>query len=137
MSTLASLPKPVQVHLDAATHTYYADGQVVPGVTNTLKEAKIVDYSMIRQDVLQAGTTFMRPGPVKSIAGIENYEALDGGGGSGRRIQFGIGSLDSSGPGEQDCFRSADLMTSNPAGSQMIRRVRLTSMCTVQFAVSP
>jgi hypothetical protein len=54
MSTLASLPKPVQVHLDGATHTYYVDGQVVPGVTNTLKAAKIVDYSMISQDVLQA-----------------------------------------------------------------------------------
>ena len=48
------IPKPVHVHLDAATHTYYADGQEVPGVTNTLKEARIVDYSMIPQDVLQA-----------------------------------------------------------------------------------
>jgi hypothetical protein len=54
MSVAAPPPKPVHVHLDAATHTYYADGQVVPGVTNTLKEAKIVDYSTIPQDVLQA-----------------------------------------------------------------------------------
>ena len=54
MGAAAPLSKPAHVQLDAATHTYYVDGQVVPGLTNTLKEAKIVDYSMVPQDVLQA-----------------------------------------------------------------------------------
>ena len=43
MSVAAPPPKPVHVQLDAATHTYYADGNEVPGVTNTLKAARIVN----------------------------------------------------------------------------------------------
>lgn len=38
---------------DAATHTYYLDGAILPGVTSVLKNARLIDYSFIQQDVLQ------------------------------------------------------------------------------------
>jgi hypothetical protein len=41
------------VELDPITHTYRRHGCIVPGVTSVLKNARIVDYSFIPQDVLQ------------------------------------------------------------------------------------
>lgn len=41
------------LEFDAATHTYTLDGRVLPSVTQVLKEARICDYSMIPQAVLQ------------------------------------------------------------------------------------
>jgi hypothetical protein len=55
MTVATPSPEYAHVHLDAATHTYFdAAGNEIPGVTNTLKGARIVDYSMIPQEVLQA-----------------------------------------------------------------------------------
>lgn len=49
---------------DAATHTYRFNGVVVPSVTQALKAAGIIDYSMIPQDILrfaaQRGTAVHR-----------------------------------------------------------------------------
>lgn len=56
MATAAAPQARPHVYLDETTHTYYVGDQIVPGVTNTLKEAKIVDYSMIPQDVLRAAS---------------------------------------------------------------------------------
>ncbi len=38
---------------DASTHTYRWKDVIVPSVTQSLKVAKVIDYSMIPQDVLQ------------------------------------------------------------------------------------
>jgi hypothetical protein len=38
--------------LEQPSHIYRVDGREVPGVTNTLRKAGILDYSMIPQDVL-------------------------------------------------------------------------------------
>jgi hypothetical protein len=38
---------------DAATHTYRFEGKVIPSVTQCLKTAGIIDYSMIPQDILR------------------------------------------------------------------------------------
>lgn len=39
---------------EAETHTYTVDGEVLPSVTQILKAARLIDYSMIPQDILQA-----------------------------------------------------------------------------------
>jgi hypothetical protein len=41
------------VTLELPSHIYWKDGRQVPGVTNTLKNAGVIDYSMIPQDVLE------------------------------------------------------------------------------------
>lgn len=52
MSTAGHSPS--RLHFEAITHTYRLDGQIIPGVTTVLKDAKLIDYSFIPQDVLQA-----------------------------------------------------------------------------------
>lgn len=41
------------LEFDAASHTYRLDGEILPSVTQILKAARLIDYSMIPQDVLQ------------------------------------------------------------------------------------
>jgi hypothetical protein len=43
----------VSLTFDATTHTYRFEGRVIPSVTQCLKTAGVIDYSMIPQDVLQ------------------------------------------------------------------------------------
>jgi hypothetical protein len=40
------------LEFEASTHTYRVAGQVIPGVTTILKDAGLIDYSMIPQEVL-------------------------------------------------------------------------------------
>lgn len=47
-------PTDTPLEFDAATHTYTAGGEVLISVTQALKSAGVIDYSMIPQDVLQA-----------------------------------------------------------------------------------
>jgi hypothetical protein len=44
-------PRPT---LELPAHIYRLDGEVIPGVTATLRAAGVIDYSMIPQEVLQA-----------------------------------------------------------------------------------
>jgi hypothetical protein len=45
--------KTAQLEFDAETHTYRLDGEILPSVTQVLKAARLIDYSMIPQDVLR------------------------------------------------------------------------------------
>jgi hypothetical protein len=45
---------PPRLTLELPAHVYRLDGEVIPGVTSTLRAAGIIDYSMIPQEILQA-----------------------------------------------------------------------------------
>lgn len=47
-------PKAGCLQFDDASHTYRLDGEVLPSVTQVLKAARLIDYSMIPQEILQA-----------------------------------------------------------------------------------
>lgn len=51
-SAAALSPIPCGLKLDAASHTYRFNGELVPGVTDSLKQAGLIDYSGIPQHVL-------------------------------------------------------------------------------------
>lgn len=57
---------------EAETHTYRVDGEVLPSVTQVLKAARLIDYSMIPQDILQAAAA-------RGTAVHQTLEALDNG----------------------------------------------------------
>jgi hypothetical protein len=42
-----------ELSFEALTHTYRVDGEILQSVTQALKSAGVIDYSMIPQDVLQ------------------------------------------------------------------------------------
>ena len=52
----SAFPVKPPLDFDAHSHTYTVEGRVIPSVTQILKAAKIIDYSGIPQDVLQAAS---------------------------------------------------------------------------------
>src|SRR4029077_16681761 len=56
MPSVAVAESCTSLQFEAATHTYRLNGRIIPGVTSVLKNARILDYSFISSDVLEAAS---------------------------------------------------------------------------------